>query len=84
MPREVLERYVGRYALGPAVLTIALTGGGTLTAQATGQPVIPLTATGEATFRTQGIDASLTTAVLVTQAFLPAMVEQASGRVIMM
>jgi 3-oxoacyl-[acyl-carrier protein] reductase len=32
----------------------------------------------------RGIDASLTTAVLVTQAFLPAMVEQASGRVVMM
>lgn len=60
VPREVLERYVGRYALGPAVLTIALTDAGTLTAQATGQLVIPLTATGPATFRTQGIDASLT------------------------
>lgn len=60
VPREVLERYVGRYALGPAVLTIALTDAGTLTAQATGQPVIPLTATGSATFRTQGIDATLT------------------------
>jgi hypothetical protein len=59
VPRDVLERYVGRFALGPATLTIAFAADGGLTAQLTGQPPIPLIATGTDTFRTQGIEARL-------------------------
>lgn len=59
VPREVLERYAGSYALGPAKLTIALSAEGGLTAQLTGQPPIPLSATGETEFRTRGVDARL-------------------------
>lgn len=59
VPREVLERYAGSYALGPAKLTIALSSEGGLTAQLTGQPPIPLSATGETEFRTLGVDARL-------------------------
>lgn len=58
--RAVLERYAGRYAFGPATLTIAFTADGTgLTGQLTGQPAIPLTPVGEAEFRAEGVDATL-------------------------
>ncbi|MCL9998162.1 MAG: serine hydrolase [Erythrobacter sp.] len=61
VPRAELERYAGRYALGPLTLTIAFTAEGTgLTGQLTGQPPIPLEAIGPAEFRTVGVDARLT------------------------
>ena len=41
VPREVLERYVGRYELNGAILTIGLTGDGRLTAELSGQPPGP-------------------------------------------
>jgi hypothetical protein len=55
-----MERYAGRYAFGPATLTIAFTADGTgLTGQLTGQPPIPLTPIGPAEFRAEGVDATL-------------------------
>lgn len=58
--RAEMERYAGRYAFGPATLTIAFTADGTgLTGQLTGQPPIPLIATGKAEFRAEGVDARL-------------------------
>ncbi len=41
VPREVLERYVGRYELNGAILTVGLTGDGRLTAELSGQPPGP-------------------------------------------
>ena len=41
VPREVLERYVGRYELNGAILTVGLTGDGRLTAELSGQPSGP-------------------------------------------
>jgi hypothetical protein len=41
VPREVLERYVGRYELNGAILTVGVTGDGRLTAQLSGQPPGP-------------------------------------------
>ena len=38
VPREVLERYVGRYELNGGILTVGLTDDGRLTAQLSGQP----------------------------------------------
>ena len=58
--RAEMERYAGRYAFGPATLTIAFTADGTgLTGQLTGQPPIPLTPIGPAEFRAEGVDATL-------------------------
>ncbi|WP_285712219.1 serine hydrolase [Erythrobacter oryzae] len=60
VPREVLERYAGSYALGPFTLTIAFTADGTgLTGQLTGQPPIPLIPTGEGEFKADGVEARL-------------------------
>ena len=60
MPREVLERYTGNYALGPVTLTIAFTADGTgLTGQLSGQPPIPLIPTGEGAFKADGVEARL-------------------------
>ena len=60
VPREVLERYAGNYALGPLTLTIAFTADGTgLTGQLTGQPPIPLIPTGEGEFKADGVEARL-------------------------
>jgi pimeloyl-ACP methyl ester carboxylesterase len=39
VPREVLERYVGRYALNGTIVTVAVTEDDRLTVQLTGQPV---------------------------------------------
>jgi hypothetical protein len=41
LPREVLERYVGRYALNGTVATVSLTDDGQLTVQLEGQPPGP-------------------------------------------
>jgi hypothetical protein len=41
VPRAVLERYVGRYELNGAILTVGLTGDGRLTAELSGQPPGP-------------------------------------------
>src|SRR3569623_3814195 len=41
VPRQVLERYVGRYELNGAILTVGLTDAGRLTAQLSGQPSGP-------------------------------------------
>lgn len=41
VPREVLERYVGRYELNGAILTVGVTDDGRLTAQLSGQPPGP-------------------------------------------
>jgi CubicO group peptidase (beta-lactamase class C family) len=57
VPREVLERYAGRYALGPATLTIAFGPEGGLIAELTGQPPVTLTAIGPAEFRVEEVDA---------------------------
>jgi len=60
VPRAVLERYAGNYALGPMVLTIAFTADGTaLTGQLTGQPPIPLIPVAEGEFEAEGVDARL-------------------------
>jgi len=60
VPRAELERHAGRYAFGPATLTIAFTADGTgLTGQLTGQPAIPLTPIGGSEFRAEGVDATL-------------------------
>lgn len=60
VPRAVLERYAGNYALGPVTLTIAFTADGTgLTGQLSGQPPIPLIPTGEGTFKADGVEARL-------------------------
>lgn len=53
-----LDRYVGAYAMGPAVMTIARSGDG-LTGQLTGQRPIPLEAVASGQFRTVGVDATL-------------------------
>ena len=61
VPRETLARYAGRYDLPPiGVFTIALTEAGTLTAQLTGQPALPLVAISATEFRTEGGDAKVT------------------------
>lgn len=60
VPREVLERYTGNYALGPVTLTIAFTADGTgLTGQLSDQPPIPLIPTGEGAFKADGVEARL-------------------------
>ena len=60
VPRAVLERYAGNYALGPVTLTIAFTADGTgLTGQLSGQPPIPLIPTGEGAFKADGVEARL-------------------------
>jgi len=59
VPREVLERYTGRYALGPAALAIAFAPDGSLTAELTGQPVVALTPIGPGEFRVEDVDANL-------------------------
>lgn len=59
LPREMLERYVGAYALGPATMTIAFAENGGLTAQLTGQPPIGIIPTGPGEFRVSGIEARL-------------------------
>jgi hypothetical protein len=41
VPREVLERYVGRYELNGTIVTVGLTEDGRLTAQLAGQPPAP-------------------------------------------
>jgi hypothetical protein len=41
VPRNVLERYVGRYALNGTIATVGLTDDGRLTVQLTGQPMGP-------------------------------------------
>src|SRR5829696_318696 len=41
VPREVLERYVGRYELNGTTVTIGLTEDGRLTSQLAGQPAGP-------------------------------------------
>lgn len=41
VPREVLERYVGRYAINGAVLTVGVSADGRLTAELSGQPPHP-------------------------------------------
>lgn len=53
-----LDHLAGRYALGPAIMTIARSGEG-LTGQLTGQSAIPLEAMGPLEFRTVGVDARL-------------------------
>ncbi|WP_086737975.1 serine hydrolase domain-containing protein [Erythrobacter colymbi] len=59
VPRAVLERYAGRYALGPATLTIAFGPGGGLIAELTGQPPVTLTPIGAGEFRVEEVDAIL-------------------------
>ena len=60
VPRAVLERYAGNYALGPVTLTIAFTADGTgLTGQITGQPPIPLIPVAEGEFKADGVEARL-------------------------
>jgi len=41
VPREVLQRYVGRYALNGTIATVGLTSDGQVTVQLTGQPAGP-------------------------------------------
>jgi len=67
-------------AVGPVDVLVNNAGMGSVTAPA--QPASFLTQTAEDWRR--ALDASLTTAVLVTRAFLPAMVARGQGRVIMM
>ena len=59
VPREELERYAGRYALGPATLTIAFGPNGGLIAELPGQPPVTLTPIGPAEFRVEEVDATL-------------------------
>lgn len=55
-----LDRLVGSYRFGPAILTIARGGDTGLTGQLTGQQPIALEASGRLEFRTVGVNARLT------------------------
>ncbi|TGY88102.1 class A beta-lactamase-related serine hydrolase [Marinicauda algicola] len=56
---ETLERYLGQYALGGAVVTIAPGEDGSLTTQLTGQPALPIRALSETEFSVEGVDARI-------------------------
>ena len=60
VPEKVLETYVGQYELMPGFVLTIRKEGDRLTAQATGQPSIKLTATSTNDFRAATVDASLT------------------------
>lgn len=60
VPREVLERYVGRYALNGTIATISLTDDGRLTSRLAGQPAAtPLRPVGTNEFAIDSIGARL-------------------------
>ncbi|TFI58096.1 class A beta-lactamase-related serine hydrolase [Sphingomonas parva] len=59
VPREVLQRYLGRYAIGAAHGTIAWGKGDSLTIQLAGQPALPLRAVSETEFDVPAVDARI-------------------------
>lgn len=58
VPRFLLERYVGEYAIQPNFSLTITVREGRLYVQGTGQPAIPLTAIGEHTFEISALQAS--------------------------
>lgn len=73
-----LERYVGQYALGGAVVTIAPGEDGGLTTQLTGQPALPLRALSETEFLVEGVDARLE--FTIESGTVPALTIHQAGR----
>mgnify|MGYP000091248995 CR=1 FL=1 len=57
VPRETLERYVGRYALPRGPVAVALGEDGRLTVRLGGQRALPLRPTSATEFRVEGVDA---------------------------
>src|SRR6186713_1009539 len=57
VPREVLERYVGRYDFAGTIATIALTADGQLTSELAGQPPTPLRAVSASEFVADAVGA---------------------------
>jgi D-alanyl-D-alanine carboxypeptidase len=57
VPRETLERYVGRYALPHGAVAVAMGEDGRLTVQLGGQRALPLRPTSATEFRVEGVDA---------------------------
>jgi CubicO group peptidase (beta-lactamase class C family) len=53
---ELLKKYEGSYQLNPEMIVTIKRDGGKLTAQATGQPVVPLVATSESEFIVEGFN----------------------------
>jgi hypothetical protein len=60
VPRGVLERYVGRYRLNGAAVTVAWGKGDTLTIQPPGQMARPMRATSRTQFEVEGVGARVT------------------------
>ena len=59
VPREMLERYVGRYDFNGTIATVALTADGQLTSQLAGQPPTPLRAVSTSEFVADTVGARL-------------------------
>ena len=60
VPEAVLERYVGRYEVQPGFFIAVTRDGGQLSAQLTGQPVIPIYASSPTEFFYRVVDARIT------------------------